>query len=66
MPSPSKSKKRPGVEEQREIILSAAIDLFGVEGKKAVSVSRICEKAGVSRDTYYRCFDDKEALISHL
>lgn len=66
MPNPSKSKKRPGVVEQREIILAAAIDLFGVEGKKAVSVSRICAKAGVSRDTYYRCFADKESLISHL
>ncbi|MGI9287460.1 MAG: TetR/AcrR family transcriptional regulator [Pseudomonadales bacterium] len=59
-------KKRPGLEQQREVILHAAVDLFSVRGVKAVSVSDICKNAKVSRDTYYRCFADKDALISHL
>lgn len=59
-------KKRPGLEEQRKIILDAAVDLFSTHGGKAVSVSDICKNAKLSRDTYYRCFADKDALISHL
>lgn len=60
------AKKRPGLEEQRKIILDAAVDLLSTRGGKAVSVSDICKNAKVSRDTYYRCFADKEALVSHL
>ena len=59
-------RKRPGIEEQRRHILSAAVDLFSVHGSKVVSVSDICKSAEVSRDTYYRCFTDKESLVSQL
>lgn len=60
------SKKRPGLEEQRKLILAAAVDLFSIYGSNAVSVSDICKGAGVSRDTYYRCFPDKSSLIDDL
>lgn len=60
------SKKRPGIEQQRHIILSAAISLFGSKGASAVSITDVCKAAKVSRDTFYRCFTDKETLISHL
>lgn len=60
------TKKRPGLEEQRKVILDAAVDLLSTRGGKAVSVSDICKNASVSRDTYYRCFADKDTLISHL
>jgi len=52
--------------EQRKRILGAAVDLFSVHGGNAVSVSDICKAAGVSRDTYYRCFADKNALVDQL
>ncbi len=61
-----KKANRLGVEEQRKVLLEAAVDLFSSEGSNAVSVSKICTKAGVSRDTYYRCFADKEDLVSFL
>lgn len=59
-------KKRPGMEEQRKLIMAAAVDLFSVHGGSAVSVSEICKGAQVSRDTYYRCFTDKDSLIEEL
>ncbi|MEM9257120.1 MAG: TetR/AcrR family transcriptional regulator [Pseudomonadota bacterium] len=61
-----RSKKRPGVEEQREIITRSAVELFAGEGAKAVSIGRICDHAGVSRPTFYRCFTDKAALLKHI
>ena len=60
------TRKRPGIDAQRKVIAEAAVSLIGSKGSNATSVSDICKAANVSRDTYYRCFDDKEALISHL
>lgn len=59
-------RSRPGVDEQRKVITQAAVSLFGDKGTGATSVSDICKAAGVSRDTYYRCFSDKDALLSYL
>ncbi|MEZ5572840.1 MAG: TetR/AcrR family transcriptional regulator [Halioglobus sp.] len=59
-------RKRPGMQEQQKLILNAAVDQFSVCGTSAVSVSDICKAAGISRDTYYRCFADKETLINQL
>ena len=61
-----RGKKRPGLEEQRKIIVDAAIDLFISKGSRAISISQICSQADVSRPTFYRCFDDKEDLIRYL
>lgn len=62
----AQGKKRPGPEEQRKIILEAAVEQFSARGCNLPSVSDICKQAGVSRDTFYRCFSDKDALISEL
>lgn len=59
-------KRRPGMEEQRKLILAAAVELFSTRGSNSVSVSDICKAANVSRDTYYRCFADKDTLIDEL
>ena len=59
-------KQRPGVERQRKDIIAGAVKLFGVSGTAAVSVSAICHQSGVSRDTFYRCFDKKDQLIDAL
>ena len=61
-----RSKKRPGVEEQREIISAAAVELFAEKGTKSVSIAQICAHADVSRPTFYRCFPDKEALLARI
>ncbi len=61
-----RKKKRPGIEEQQQIISRAAVSLFLEEGTRAVSIAQICQVAGVSRPTFYRCFDDKAALLASL
>ncbi|MEM8607478.1 MAG: TetR/AcrR family transcriptional regulator [Myxococcota bacterium] len=65
-PVDGRSKKRPGLEEQRRILVDAAVKLFVQHGTRAVSVSQVCGEANVSRDTYYRCFEDKDALIDDI
>ena len=35
-------------------------------GTRVVSISDICERANVSRPTFYRCFEDKAALVHSL
>jgi len=59
-------RSRPGIAGQRENILRAAVELFSERGVAAVSVSQISTAAGVSRDTFYRCFRDKNALLESL
>lgn len=61
-----RSEKRPGLEEQRRAILDASVELFRQQGSKAVSISQICQQAGISRPTFYRCFADKDALVMAL
>lgn len=61
-----RSKKRPGVEEQRAIIMQAAVSLFAEQGVRASSIAQICARAEVSRPTFYRCFEDKDALVSRM
>ncbi|MEP1470157.1 MAG: TetR family transcriptional regulator [Halieaceae bacterium] len=60
------ARRRPGADEQRRVITHSAVSLFGDKGTSATSVADICKAAGVSRDTYYRCFSNKEALIDEL
>ena len=59
-------QQRPGVQQQRLDILNAAVALFAPAGSGGVSVSAICKQADVSRDTFYRCFDNKDDLIEQL
>lgn len=59
-------KKRPGPAEQKNNILNAAVLLFNQQGTKGVSISQICQRADITRPTFYRCFKDKDSLLSEL
>lgn len=61
-----RSKPRPGIEEQTQIIIDAAIELFIEQGTNSTSIAQICARADVSKPTFYRCFKDKDALIAQL
>ena len=65
-PKDGRSKSRPGVDVQRAAVRDAAVRLFLEHGTGAVTVSGICEQAGVSRPTFYRCYPDKQALLAHV
>ena len=68
MPSKAdgRSKPRPGLEAQRQAIREAAAALFVEQGSQAVSISQICKRSHISRPTFYRCFEDKDALVNSL
>jgi AcrR family transcriptional regulator len=51
----------PGRGRSRSI--AAAIECFSEDGVAATKIERIAQTAGISRRTFYRYFDTKEALI---
>jgi len=57
-------KRARGVEETRQRIVEAAIDLHESVGPARSSLSSIAERAGVERQTYYRHFPDERSLLS--
>ena len=47
-------------------LIKTARDLFWKFGIKRVTIEEICEKAGVSKMTFYKYFSNKADLIMHL
>ncbi len=58
-PSPKNSKKR-------QQILVTAENLFKQHGIKRITIEEICRKAGVSKMTFYKYFDNKMGLVGHI
>ncbi|MGN0758684.1 MAG: TetR/AcrR family transcriptional regulator [Candidatus Ventricola sp.] len=48
-----------------EHITQAVLRLMQKQNLADLSISRICEEAGVGRASFYRNFESKEAVISH-
>jgi AcrR family transcriptional regulator len=61
-PGPLQGHRAHG-SEARERLLGAAYELFASEGVQAVGVETIIERAGVARQTLYRHFGSKQALV---
>jgi AcrR family transcriptional regulator len=49
---------------QKRRILTAAIELIASEGVAAVSIGRVCRRAGVSRKTFYEIFADRDECFT--
>jgi AcrR family transcriptional regulator len=47
----------------RERILAATLDVLGLAGARGLSISEVAATAGVSRPTFYRHFESKDALL---
>lgn len=56
-------KRREDVEETRQRIVDAAVELHGSVGPANTTFSAVAERAGVQRSTVYRHFPDEEALF---
>lgn len=56
-------KRREDIEETRQRIVEAAVELHGSVGPAQTTFSAIAERAGVQRSTVYRHFADEEALF---
>ncbi len=51
---------------KRDLLLDAGRKLFWKYGIKRVSTDDICKEAGVSRMTFYRCFNNKTDLVKTI
>jgi TetR/AcrR family transcriptional regulator, transcriptional repressor for nem operon len=51
-----------GAHESKERILAAAKELFLARGYAATTVDAICEKAGLTKGSFYHFFESKEEL----
>jgi AcrR family transcriptional regulator len=56
-------KRREDVEETRQRIVNAAVELHGSVGPAHTTFSAVAERAGVQRSTLYRHFPDEESLF---
>ena len=61
-PFPAPRSRRPSP-RKREAILAAAVDAFSENGYAATSMDRIAVAAGVSKQTVYHHFSNKNALF---
>jgi AcrR family transcriptional regulator len=58
------TKKKRSKKQQQ--LLDTSQELFWKHGVSRVTVTEICEKAGVSKMTFYRLFDNKTELAKEL
>lgn len=56
-------RRRIGVDGQRELLCEAAAVLFAEQGVENCSVEDVLRRAGVSRQTFYRCYGNKDELF---
>lgn len=54
------------ISKKQRTIVATATDLFFRYGVKRVSVEEICQKANVSKMTFYRYFANKAILAEHI
>ena len=51
--------------KQQQLVITAE-NLFKKHGIKRVTIEEICQKAGVSKMTFYKYFDNKMGLVKHI
>jgi AcrR family transcriptional regulator len=56
----------PASAEPRARIIAAAAEIAATRGEEGVTVSRVMELAGVSRQTFYEHFEDRSDCISEV
>lgn len=59
-------RRRVGVDGQRATILAAALRALAEKPYEQLSVEDVLRAAGVSRQTFYRCFPNKQALFHQI
>lgn len=53
-------------EEKKKLIMKVALELFANEGYHTTSISKIAQKAGISKGLMYNYFESKEELLSSI
>lgn len=57
------TRREQSAHQTRQMIVDAAIELFIEKGYDEVTVEEVCEKAGVSKGTFYNHFKSKEQAV---
>jgi TetR/AcrR family transcriptional regulator, mexJK operon transcriptional repressor len=65
-PTPGASEAEPRSSRKRRAILDAATTLFLRGGYQGTSMDEVAALAGVSKQTIYKAFSDKERLFSEI
>ncbi|WP_428003335.1 TetR/AcrR family transcriptional regulator [Acidovorax sp.] len=58
--------RSPGYDDQREMILRHAAELFARRGYPATSMNEVADACGLSKPTLYHYFRDKYNLLVHI
>ena len=58
--------RAPGYDEQRELMLASAAQLFARQGYPATSMNEVAGACGVSKAALYHYFEDKHALLAEI
>lgn len=66
IPEHDEKKINAGRARSMDLITSALFELLAVMPFSRISVSDICEKAGIARKTFYRNFKSKIAVVERL
>ncbi|MBD5131180.1 MAG: TetR/AcrR family transcriptional regulator [Clostridiales bacterium] len=59
-------KINAGRARSMDLITAALFELLGERAFAEISITEICEKAGVARKTFYRNFDSKLSIVEKL
>lgn len=62
LPSALDQKKK----RKKELLLSAAFDLFVEKGPSSTAIDEIVRRAGVAKGTFYLYFRDRNEILNHL
>lgn len=49
-----------------QLIITALYELLNKQNYEIITISKICTKAGVSRNTFYRLFSSKEEVLEYM
>jgi transcriptional regulator, tetR family len=49
--------------DKKQVLKTAAYDLFSKKGYKATGISGIAKQAGVAVGSFYNCYESKEAFL---
>lgn len=60
------NKSNLKISKKQKAIVDTAEELFFRYGIKRITVGEICQKAGVSRRTFYKYFPNKDGLVTYL
>ncbi|MEW6100448.1 MAG: TetR/AcrR family transcriptional regulator [Pseudomonadota bacterium] len=58
--------RAPGYDDQREMILAQAAQLFALRGYPATSMNQVAEACGLSKATLYHYYKDKYSLLVQI